>query len=105
MERAVNGGFPEPLEGQPVRLVRCRHGACGAETRVRLPRAVSAEAVRRVVCDSCRQAFDCEAAVDEGAAEPRSGWLSDPESPAWRYLSIPVAAAVVIGVLALIQGC
>lgn len=105
-----------------MREVRCRHDACGAETRVRLPRALSAGAVRRVVCDSCNETYECEGAVDEGVAKSQSpvpaspeapppppsaprGWLSDPESPVWRYLSIPVAAAVVIGVLALIQGC
>lgn len=128
VERAVNGGFPEPLAGEPVRLVRCRHDACGAETRVRLPGVLATEAVRRVVCDQCQQTFECEAAIDEGAVEPPSppsavpsttstapastpsrtgvpGWLSDPESRAWRYLSIPIAAGVVIGALALIQGC
>jgi hypothetical protein len=120
VERAVNGGFPEPLAGEPVRAVRCRHAACGAETRVRLPGVLSADAVRRVVCDSCQRAFTCQGVVDEGAVEPTSppaavptspsrvgvpGWLSDPESRAWRYLSIPIAASVVIGALALIQGC
>ncbi len=127
VERAVNGGFPEPLAGEPVRVVRCRHEACGADTRVRLPGVLSAHAVRRVVCDSCQRAFTCEGVVDEGAVEPASpaavpgaapaapgsapsrvgvpGWLSDPQSRAWRYLSIPIAAAAVIGALALIQGC
>jgi hypothetical protein len=119
VERAVNGGFPEPLAGEPVRAVRCRHDACGADTRVRLPMVLSAAAVRRVVCDSCQRAFTCQGVIDEGAVEPASppaaptspsrvgvpAWLSDPESRAWRYLSIPIAAAMVIGVLALIQGC
>jgi hypothetical protein len=124
VERAGNGGFPEPLAGEPVRAVRCRHDACGADTRVRLPGVLSADAVRRVVCDSCQRAFTCQGVVDEGAVEPAPlpsgaptspapapspvgvpGWLSDPESRAWRYLSIPIAAAVVIGALALIQGC
>jgi hypothetical protein len=74
---------------------------------------LSADAVRRVVCDHCHQAFECEAAVDEGVVGPSGappatgvrGWLSDPESAAWRYMSIPVAAAAVVGVLALIEGC
>jgi hypothetical protein len=124
VERRGNGGFPEPLPGGPVRLVRCPHRACGGETRVRLPEAVPAQAVRRVVCEACRRPFDCEAAVDEGVVEPPPagteagsapaggrpgiavpGWLADPESAAWRYLSIPIAAAAVIGALALIQGC
>jgi hypothetical protein len=107
MERALNGGFPEPLAGQPVRVVRCRHDACGAETRIRLPLVLTGDAVRRVVCSSCQQAFECDGAVEVGVAErPRArGWLSDPESPAWRYLSIPIAAATVVAVLFLIQGC
>lgn len=128
VEGAANGGFPEPLAGEPVRVVRCRHEACGGETRVRVPGVLSSEAVRRVVCGSCRQAFECGGAVNEGVVEPASpsravaaasqvepvraspgiavpGWLSDPDSRVWRYLSIPVAAAAVIGALALIQGC
>src|SRR5436190_184809 len=129
-----NGGFPEPLPGEPIRLVRCPHDACGGETRVRVPRVLAASAVRRVVCDGCREPFDCEGALDDGVGEaaplaaaavaaerptpapqaegagaarparsrmPR--WLSDPESDAWRYLSIPIAAAAVIGALLLIQ--
>ena len=123
MERTHNGGFPEPLAGEPVRQVLCRHEACGTDTRVRIPFALSAEAVRRVACEGCGQVFDCDGVVDETAAaapvvaaeaspsvaEPRRsgvpGWLSDPDSRAWRYLSIPIAAAAVIAALALIQGC
>ena len=116
MERTHNGGFPEPLAGEPIRQVRCRHEACGTDTRVRIPFALSAEAVRRVACEGCGQVFDCDGVVDETAAESPSsvaeprrsgvpGWLSDPDSRAWRYLSIPIAAAAVIGALALIQGC
>jgi hypothetical protein len=119
VEQTHNGGLPEPLPGEPVRQVRFRHEACGADTRVRIPFALSAEAVRRVVCEGCGQAYECDAVVDETAAEappsvppvlhPRPSrvprWLSDPDSRVWRYLSIPVAAAAVIGVLALIQGC
>src|SRR5213079_2934969 len=55
-------------------------------------------------------------AEEAGAAEPPAAtppparlgwvprWLSDPQSHAWRYLSIPIAAAVVIGALILIKG-
>ena len=101
---------------------------------MRVPRVLAASAVRRVVCDGCREPFDCEGALDDGVGEaaplaaaavaaerptpapqaegagaarparsrmPR--WLSDPESDAWRYLSIPIAAAAVIGALLLIQ--
>jgi hypothetical protein len=112
VERSDNGGFPEPIPGEPVRLVRCRHDACGTATRVRVPRALPALAVRRVVCEQCHQPFKCEDALDAGVvkagAARRPGaarrWLSDPESHAWRYLSIPVAAAAVIVALILIQG-
>ena len=102
MEHEPNGGFPEPLVGEPVRLVRCRHGGCGATTRVRLPRVLPAKVVRRVVCDQCRETFDPR---EPSAARIRAPhWLSDPQSRAWTYLSIPIAAAVVIGALILIQG-
>jgi hypothetical protein len=106
-----NGGFPEPLAGEAFRLVRCEHGACGTTTRVRLPRVLSATAVRRVVCNGCREPFECDHVLDLGVAWPRTA--SQPqasrrrfgfESRAWRYLSVLVAAAAVVGALALIQG-
>src|SRR5438094_9031100 len=64
-----NGGFPEPLPGEPIRVVRCPHEACGADTRVRVPRVLAASTVRRVVCDGCRDRFECEGALDDGVGE------------------------------------
>jgi hypothetical protein len=71
---------------------------------VRLPRELPARAVRRVVCDGCRQPFQCDSPqeVDASTAVPR--WLSNPESRVWRYLSIPIAIAAVIVALVLIRG-
>jgi hypothetical protein len=63
---------------------------------------VPGKVVRRVVCDGCHEAFDPRARSASLISVP--GWLSDPQSHAWRYLSIPIAAAVVIGALILIQG-
>lgn len=102
VELARNGGYPEPVPGEPVRLVQCTHEACGASTRVRVPRALPARAVRRVVCDECRQPFECEAADDAGVVTEigRQSWS---QGRVWKYLSIPLAAAVVIGALILIQ--
>jgi len=100
VQRKSNGGFPEPVAGAPVRVVRCHHDACGTATRVRVPPALPARAVRRVVCESCRQPFQCDGGDDVGvmdAGESGAGRL-------WKYLSIPVAAAAVIGALILIQG-
>jgi hypothetical protein len=82
---------------------------------VRIPRELSARAVRRVVCDGCHQTFACESAIEIASADsprrrlqlPRTAGmrrLSDPESHAWRYLSVPIAAAAVIVALVLIQG-
>jgi len=99
VESESNGGFPEPVDGEPVRLVRARHEACGTSTRVRVPPTVPALAVRHVVCEACHEAFDCEEADDAGVVRPRGNlgaWL-------WKYLSIPVAAAAVIVALILIQ--
>jgi hypothetical protein len=118
VEGENNGGFPEPLAGEAVRLVRCEHYTCGAATRVRLPRELPAKVVRRVVCDGCRQPFECDQVLDIGVVEPTRlmrthlrlmriqvpGWPFHPEGRTWRYLSVPVAAAAVIGVMALIQG-
>jgi hypothetical protein len=124
---AVNGGFPEPLPGGWVRVVRAEHEACGGETRVRLPGQLPSWAVRRVVCQSCATPFEASA-VEEvevlrpaaAPARPRSslpsisipslprptlpGWLSDPQSRAWRLLSLALGAAAVIAVLLLIRG-
>ena len=58
--RESNGGFPEPPEGDPVRVVRTGHSACGGETRIRLSGYVPARAVRRVVCEHCEQSFVCD---------------------------------------------
>jgi hypothetical protein len=91
-----NGGFPEPPAGESVRVVRCTHTTCGSETRIRLPRQLPAEAVRRVVCDGCGHAYECERAEEVGRG---SG-----ASRAWRLVSIPIAAAAVIGALLLIRG-
>src|SRR5688572_3475594 len=89
----VNGGFPLPLEDQPVRLVRSHHAACGGDTRVRLPRAVPARAVRRVVCGGCAQAYEPEQVEDVPVAAP----AASPRSIPWRWLTLPVAAAAVVG--------
>jgi hypothetical protein len=69
VECGANGGFPEPAAGEPVRIVRCEHRACGVATRVRLPQALSARAVRRVVCARCREPFECEQVLDVGTLE------------------------------------
>jgi hypothetical protein len=103
VERAHNGGFPEPVAGEPVRLVRCRHEACGTAMRVRVPRAVPARAVRRVVCEGCRQTFVCDDADDGGVETQRDG-IARGQGRVWKYLSLPLAAGAVIAVLILIQG-
>ena len=114
----LNGGFPEPPFGIPVREVRAAHDACGAETRVRIPGAIPAHAVRRVVCEHCARPFECEAVdadPDGGSWLPslpdlsrlrprRPSWLDGPPGRAWGWLSIPIAAAAVIAGLVLIQG-
>lgn len=97
MDRATtNGGFPLPPDSEPVRLVRTRHEACGGETRVRLPHTVPARAVRRVVCERCAVPFEAT------ATESRRPRLS--RESAWRWASVPLAAALVLGALSLIQG-
>jgi hypothetical protein len=101
VEGELNGGFPEPVAGEPARVVRCRHEACGASTRVRVPRALPARAVRRVVCDGCRQPFECDEADDVGVVAVTDG--DGGLDRVWKYLTMPVAAAVVIGALLLIQ--
>ena len=72
----------------------------GESTRVRVPPALPARAVRRVVCDSCHQPFECDGADDVGVVEPHES----AGNRLWKYLSIPLAAAAVIVALILIQG-
>ena len=108
MEGESNGGFPEPLAGEAVRLVRCRHEICGAATRVRLPQVLPATVVRHIVCDGCHEPFDSDQIFDVGVAHPAhpaqaSGGPFFVQGRAWRYLSIPIAAAIVGGALALIE--
>ncbi len=59
-ENALNGGFPEPPVGAPVRIVSAHHDACGASTRVRLPGALPTQAVHRFHCAGCSAAFEAE---------------------------------------------
>lgn len=108
MDRAsTNGGFPLPPDSEPVRLVHTRHDACGGETRVRLPGTVPARAVRRVVCERCAVAFEATA-TDAASTPARLIGLPRPSRPwresAWRWISIPLAGALVFAALSLIQG-
>jgi hypothetical protein len=122
--RDGNGGFPEPPSGEPVRVVRCAHRACGAETRIRLPAAIPAGAVHRVVCDGCHEPFDPPAArsgrnplgpLGEAALGAWDAILDARDAVAerlgaleraqiWTWASIPIAALAVVAGLALIQG-
>jgi hypothetical protein len=107
---AGNGGFPEPPAGEPVRVVRCAHAACGDETRIRLPERLPARVVRRVVCAGCGDAYNTDSAEDAGpvtaavaATERRPGWLRRPPGRVWRAITIPIAAAAVIATLLLVR--
>lgn len=79
-----------------MRLVDCHHPTCDGDTRVRLPGVVPSRAVRRVVCQRCEQPYEPE----------RVAVVSDrpPSSLSWRWLSLPVAAAAVVGGLLVLQG-
>lgn len=94
---AVNGGFPLPAAGQPQRLVRVRHEACGTETRVRLPRPVPALAVRRVVCEHCAAPYEATAgAATEAEIPPRGGApISRTAAGRMRFPRLPGAGAAV----------
>ncbi|MGH2987545.1 MAG: hypothetical protein ACRDLO_12775 [Solirubrobacterales bacterium] len=96
----TNGGFPEPPDGEPIRVVAARHEACGETTRVRLPHSVPAGAVRRVQCACCERPFEADG-VEEIAPTKRSASLGE---WAWGLISLAIAAAAVVGGLLLIQG-
>ncbi len=61
-----NGGFPEPPQAEPARLVAAVHSACGGETGVRLPRFLPTRAVRQVVCAQCQVDFEPSHVIDRG---------------------------------------
>jgi hypothetical protein len=125
-ESVLNGGFPEPPECEPVRVIAARHAACGEATRVRLPETVPARAVRRLRCARCEQAFATERVEEIGVEEPGAATVPpaspppspprsklpnlpalpklNPESRTWRLASIPIAAVLVVGGLLLLQG-
>jgi hypothetical protein len=128
----VNGGFPEPPPGEPVRVVHCLH-ECGAETAVRIPASLPAEVVQRVICSGCGaelRAFDpvelrqrleakhagtAAAVADTAAGETAAAAaaVTKPKRPrrrihlsnrAWQLISVPLVAGVVIAALVLLNG-
>lgn len=58
-----NGGFPVPLPEEPTHEVAVEHAECGFSTRIVLPSIVSAQVVRRVLCDGCGGRYMREADV------------------------------------------
>jgi hypothetical protein len=99
-EPTANGGFPEPPDGEPIRVIAARHAACGETTRIRLPRSLPAAAVRRVECARCARPFEADG-VEEIAPAERSASLRE---WAWGLISLAIAAAAVVVGLLLIQG-
>ncbi|HEY8465192.1 MAG TPA: hypothetical protein VIL04_00150 [Solirubrobacterales bacterium] len=87
----------------PTRLVAARHDACGAETRARIPRAVPARAVRRLVCQRCAVPFEAEVA-DAAPAPRRRPRLPEPGAAAWRWAGVPLAAVAVVAAVSLLNG-
>ena len=86
IDDAANGGFPEPLEGEPIRVVAARHSGCKQKTRVRVPGSVPAQAVRRVRCIGCDRDVEADS-VEElsgppGAPPGRRSGLAMPSRPA-----------------------
>lgn len=116
---AGNGGFPEPPDGEAVRVVHRSHEACGSRTRIRLPSALPEWTVHRVLCDGCHESFEAEA---EEAGSVRGGpplderfraFLAELPLPdfggvsrerIWAWASVPLAVLGVIAGLALVQG-
>jgi hypothetical protein len=98
-----------------VRVIDAHHERCGAATRVRIPAALPSRVVRRVHCERCDERFDAGSVTEVGGRLPSLPSMArlrenvslprlDPSSRAWQVASVPVAAVLVIGGLALIQG-
>lgn len=92
----ANGGFPEPPAGEPVRIVRRSHPECGAETRIRVPRALPEGTVHRVLCDGCRERFEADArkATEVQETPDRGSALTDRAS---RLGAVLLATAAALG--------
>ncbi len=105
-DHAANGGFPKPGPGLALRVFKARHESCGTETRIQIPAALSARAVRMVHCRQCGERFEVDSVTEAPAWRLPSLSLPriDPSSRAWQLASVPVAALLVIGGLFLIQG-
>jgi hypothetical protein len=95
----------------PLRLLASRHAACGGDTQLRLPRVLPSIAVRRVVCGGCAEAYVPERLVATDEARSSGRGLALPSLPAlpspsvsWRWLSLPVAALAVVGILLALRG-
>lgn len=84
-----NGGFPQPPAGEPFRVVRCSHTACGTETRVRLPQALPERAIHRIVCDGCRELYPAAASLAGliGPSSPSNGAVAEPVAPSGALLN------------------
>ena len=109
MDRATtNGGFPLPPDGEPVRL----RGVASRRLRRRHPRAPAASRslARRAPgrLRPLRRAVRARCVVEDAELPaaprlPRSALvaraLSWPERLSWRWLSLPVAAVAVLGIL------
>lgn len=94
------------MKGTRSRVVVARHDSCGSQTRIMLPAVLPARVVRRVECSGCGHPFEAGEVTEVrgiAAALPSLPRL-DPSSRAWRIASVPIAAALVIAGLLLIQG-
>jgi len=116
-----NGGFPLPASGRAERVVESSHAVCSGRTRVRLPAALPARTVRRVVCDHCEETYEASELVEVRQRRLRlpakpslAARISKPRVPVpsvsmpagfdARWLSLPIAALAVFAVLSLAQG-
>ena len=87
---SANGGFPQPLKGEPLRVVAARHDACGTRTEVQIPRSVPARAVRRVHCATCDVDFEADSVREIGLrAVPALRGLRRPSMPSLSRPSMP----------------
>ena len=105
-----NGGFPLPVSGRPQRVVEATHAQCAGRTRVALPAAVPTRAVRRVVCDHCERAYEPAKVIEVRRRLPRVSLpkiaVPAPRLPSSvdpRWVTLPIAALAVFGVLSLVS--
>ncbi len=85
-------------------MVRRSHPGCGAETRIRLPRALPERVVHRVLCDDCRERYEADCEQPRAAQETAGGGAAPAERASQLGAALVAATAARSAWLAELAG-